>query len=137
MPSSTDPFTQLSQDQDLQLAIALSKSLMVMPEDDSAVEANLGALSKPSEMMESEEEQERRAAEQLQAFLADVQRILNSAEASGADLHALVPALSEFVASCCSCALSLEQRAFITELVDKTAEVTMERNAKTLSKNHM
>ena len=83
------------QDEDLQLAIALSKSLMVArgADDDEAVESNPGGqMAKPSDgMMDEEEQEEHRIAEQLQAFLSDARRILFSANAGDKSLHALIP----------------------------------------------
>lgn len=89
MPSSLS--SRLDQDEDLQLAIALTKSLMVGGMDggeDDAVESN--QPDKP-QLMEEEEHEERLVAEQLQAFLIDAQRVLRAADATGDDLHALIP----------------------------------------------
>ena len=85
-------------------------------------------------MMEEDELEEARVAEQLHDFLTDASHVLRGPSApdasaqqatgSGAsrvvddDLHLLLPALSEFVAACCTCALSYEQRVFVTALVE-------------------
>ena len=96
--------SRLDQDEDLQLAIALTKSLM-MPDggEDDAVESNPGsALDKPLMMEHEEEHEERRVAEQLQAFFGDAQRVLQAADSTGDELHALIPCAHSTCAPACS-----------------------------------
>ena len=92
MPSSLA--SRLDQDEDLALAIALSKSLQVLPDqEDDSTESNPGGQpdKPPGYMMEEEEQEERRIAEQLHTFLSDAQRILQTADATADELHALIP----------------------------------------------
>ena len=62
-------------------------------------------MDEPEDMMDEDEPEESSgAAEQLPDFLADACRLLAAAQAGAVDLHALIPPLSKFVTSCCSCA---------------------------------
>lgn len=73
----------------------------------------------PHAMMEEDEPDERRLVEQLQAFLSDACRVLFSdGEADAQETLALLPVLSEFLGACSGTALSLDQRGFITALIE-------------------
>jgi hypothetical protein len=117
MPSTQQP----DQDEDLQLAIALSRSLGMVARDDADL-ANPGSQSSGGGKLPDsallEEDEEQRASEQLHAFLAEASRLLRAEAATEEDLHALLPPLSDFAAGCTASALSLRQRAFAIELVE-------------------
>ena len=104
------------EDEDLALAISLSNVLLAHADNDEAEEdtstSKHRAASPPHELEHTHW--------MVQDFLSDAWQILAAGDAGGTDTLLLEP-LSEFIASCCSCALSLEQRAFVTELIELAA----------------
>ena len=110
---------RIHEDEDLQLAIALSQSLIVG--DEEAEVANPNVPEAKGGAMENDLE-EIRATEALHGFLAECVTILSS-PSSPAEVAALFSPLAEFAMGCCGLLdrLSLDHRTFLARLLELSA----------------
>ena len=128
----------LEDDQDLLLAIALSKSLMVEREGEDDDEAETSATSKDAALLEAAEaaslydEPEEAHKQNLADFLATLVRTLhqlgedpNTAEPTTNDASTLLPPLTALLTACAERELGEEQRAFLLRLAELAAALML------------
>ena len=129
----------LEDDQDLLLAIALSKSLMVEREGEDDDEAETSATSKDAALLEAAEaaslydEPEEAHKQNLADFLATLVRTLHqlggegdsASEPTTNDASTLLPPLTALLTACAERELGEEQRGFLLRLAELAAALML------------
>ena len=129
----------LEDDQDLLLAIALSKSLMVEREGEDDDEAETSATSKDAALLEAAEaaslydEPEEAHKQNLADFLGSMVRTLHqlggegdsASEPTTNDASTLLPPLTALLTACAERELGAEQRGFLLRLAELSSALML------------